>query len=336
MPATVEPSQTRPIYDVTERPSRHTDQTGAQEDLVGHWLVERNYSALTALVYRDTVERFFSWCSVQPDHVTTDDVTRFLTRRPESGISRYAPNTLRRERSALRSFFRWATASGHTGADPTLHLDQLVLGHGSVRQGRWLTLREARALLGACRDGSLRGLRDEALLSTGLLTGLRASELVAVRWRDVNLSRQRLVVVGKGSKPAELGLPGQARDTLHRWRTTVTDVLSGPPRPHWPVFPAGHKRGGIGVDLRYEFNWQAPYTTRGLRHVLEFRADRAGLGRIAPHDLRRSFAGFLDEDEVDLRGIQAALRHESPATTMRHYLTRDPRRAVLAVRHLTI
>jgi integrase/recombinase XerD len=313
--------------------SRNVQDT---DDLVDRWLVERNYSALTALIYRDTVDRFLTSCTKPLDAITTDDVIRFLTRRPESGISRYAPNTLRRQRSALRSFFRWTTAAGHTNVDPTPSVEQLVLGNGSVRQGRWLTLREARALLGACRDGTLRGLRDEALLSTGLLTGLRASELVAVRWRDVNLSRERLVVVGKGAKPAELGLPTQARDTLHRWRTAVTDVLDGPPRPHWPVFPAGRKHGGTGSDMRYEFDWQAPYTTRGLRHVLEHRADRAQLGRIAPHDLRRSFAGFLDQDEVDLRGIQAALRHESPSTTMRHYLTRDPRRAVLAVKHLTI
>jgi len=40
---------------------------------------------------------------------------------------------------------------------------------------------------------------------------------------------------------------------------------------------------------------------------------------------------------IDLKkSSKQSARHESPSTTMRHYLTRDPRRAILAVRHLTI
>jgi len=146
-----------------------------------------------------------------------------------------------------------------------------------------------------------------------------------------------LHVLGKGRKPAEVGLAQQVADVLKQWRSTVTELRGAPPKPQWPVFPAGRKIGGIQESIdRYQFDWQVPYTTRGLRHVLEDRADRAGLGRIAPHDMRRTFAGLLDRRNVDLRGIQAAMRHENPSTTVRHYLERDPHRAFRAVEHLSI
>jgi integrase len=73
-----------------------------------------------------------------------------------------------------------------------------------------------------------------------------------------------------------------------------------------------------------------------VHHLIVRRAEEAGLGLVATHDLRRSFAGFLDERGVDLGGIQAALRHSSPDTTQRAYLERSPRRALRAVADLQL
>lgn len=73
-----------------------------------------------------------------------------------------------------------------------------------------------------------------------------------------------------------------------------------------------------------------------VRKIIARRAEDAGVGTVATHDLRRSFAGFLDEDGTDLKGIQAALRHSSPHVTARCYLDRSPRRAIDATSDLRL
>jgi integrase len=73
-----------------------------------------------------------------------------------------------------------------------------------------------------------------------------------------------------------------------------------------------------------------------VRAIIARRADQAGLGNVGAHDMRRTFADLLDTSGVDLKGIQAAMRHASPAVTATCYLDRSPRRAVEATAELFI
>jgi len=95
--------------------------------------------------------------------------------------------------------------------------------------------------------------------------------------------------------------------------------------------------GGLkGATKDYRFNWAKTASTALTRSVLAHRANQAGIGHVAPHDLRRSFAGFLDDRGIDLRTIQTALRHSSADTTVRCYLTPNPTRALRAVAALEL
>jgi integrase len=73
-----------------------------------------------------------------------------------------------------------------------------------------------------------------------------------------------------------------------------------------------------------------------VRRIISQRAEAIGLGVVATHDLRRTFAGWLDEDGVGLSGVQAALRHSTPAVTVACYLDPSPRRALEAVKDLRL
>lgn len=304
--------------------------------LAGRWLLECRFSPTTRKTYGAVIDEFRRRASGEADPFTVEFVVTFLTSDAHGGARRQAPNTLKRYRTALRSFLRWTHARGHS-PDLSEGLAVISFGSGTVRHGRWLSPDECRRLLQSCHDGTARGVRDEAMLATDILTGLRAFELVSLSWRDVDIHQRRIRVLGKGSKPAVIGLPVQAAEAVERWRRTVESERPGDPLGHWPLFPRGAKTGGLnGSEEHYEFSWHEWSSTRLLRSVLGARAARAQLGHIAPHDLRRTFAGLLDQANVDLRGIQAALRHESPQTTVRHYLAKDPLRAIKATSALRI
>lgn len=307
-----------------------------QDTLRTRWLAQQRYADSTKATYAETLKAFQARFGVYAEKVTHEMLVDFLTTDANGEPTGRAPGTLHRQRTTLRTFFRWAHRSGYISADPSARLDEVMLGTGQRRPGRWLTRDEARLLLDSTADGTVQGERDRLLILLGLLTGLRRSELAALRWRDVDLTSGRLSVRGKGSKFATIGLPEQARAALEAWRRRTVE-LDGRARPDGPVLPTGRPTGGLlGSDRTYQFDWNRPLTKWAVRQIVARRADQAGLGVVATHDLRRSFAGFLDEDGAHLQDVQAALRHASPTITARCYLDPSPRRAVEAVADLRL
>jgi integrase/recombinase XerC len=308
-----------------------------QDTLRERWLAQQRYADTTQQTYRETLHAFQRRFGVYAERVTEAMLIDFLTTDDGGEPTRRAPGTLARQRATLCSFWRWASKSGFVHANPAVDLGDLNLGTGERRPGRWLTKAEALALLAEADDGTDQGSRDAAIIAVALLTGLRRSELAGLRWRDVNMSERRLQVLGKGSKFGTVGLPPEAAAALSRWLGVATGLRGRKPRPDDPCFPSGHPCGGLHRSARlYLFDWERPLSRWGIRAMVARRADDAGLGVVATHDLRRSFAGFLDEEGTSLQGIQAALRHSSPAVTARCYLDRSPRRAIAATATLTL
>lgn len=308
-----------------------------QDTLRRRWLAEQNYATTTQRTYTETLGAFERRYPIHAEQVTHAHLVDYLTTETDGSPATRAPSTLDRQRSTLRSFWRWVDRSGYVKADPTEGLEHLNLGSGDVRLGRWLDRSEALALLADCGPDD-QGLRDRTLMVVALLTGLRRAELAGLRWRSIDLAQSRLTVRGKGGKLATIGLPDQAREALGEWRSVVAARLERPaPGPDLPVFPTGRPQGGLNHSTAcYVFDWSRPLSPWGVRAMIARRAESAGLGVVATHDLRRTFAGLLDVDGVDLKGIQAALRHSSPEVTARCYLDRSPRRAVEATRTLAL
>lgn len=204
-----------------------------------------------------------------------------------------APNTRRSRRNFVAT---WARETGNEHLVP-----RVAVQGGNVRQGRWLSHDEARRLLAACDS-----VRDRALVTLLLLTGMRVSEVVSIRARDCAGDYIRLE--GKGGKLAQIPLPGQAQRALSLWLSEYKVRGSN------LVFAVGANHVG---------------------KILAARAQQAGIGHVACHDLRRTFCGWLDDGGRDLRDVQAAMRHSEPSTTQR-YLNSSPQRAARAVVGLEI
>lgn len=186
------------------------------------------------------------------------------------------------------------------------------------RPGRWLSLDEVRLLMKSAVDAATsdsQALRNQVVATMLCTMALRREELSSARWGDLSVQNNRamLRVHGKGRKVAYIDVPRPVVQALHRWRKVVTPNQLHPP-PESPlvrrIWKGGRvSKGGLSPD--------------GVWVIIDLAAVYAGLGHVAPHDLRRSVAGALYDSGVSVDTISRLLRHSNIAVTEK-YLSRLP------------
>ncbi len=133
---------------------------------------------------------------------------------------------------------------------------------------------------------------DIVLIKTLLYTGVRVAELVAIRIEDVDLDACRIRInQGKGSKDRVVPFPVTFRETL----ALHIDQMRG-----------------RGATHLFESSWKKPYSTRGVRALMERYAHKAGLEHnMPPHRLRHFLFTWLKAQGIDDALIQPYSGHAS-------------------------
>lgn len=179
-------------------------------------------------------------------------------------------------------------------------------GQASLVKGRRfpaepLTPAEVAAVIGGCSAVSRTGIRNRALLTLLYRSGLRISELLALKPSDVSLAAHSVRVLdGKGHKTTTRGFHPTADDALARWLDTRRGL--------------GHRGGPLFCTLDGR-----PLHAQYVRLLLQRLAARAGVDkRVHPHGLRHTFADELRRAGVDVVTISKLLGHSSIAITVRY------------------
>jgi integrase/recombinase XerD len=239
--------------------------------------------------------------------VTEETVVGFIHGESQAGLS---ARSLARLISALRSFFRFLVLSGFVRTDATA---QLTTPSTWLALPKFLTVAEAEALLQAPDEKKPRGVRDRAMLEVLYGSGLRVSELAALKLAEINLEDGFLVCRGKGGKERIVPLGRSSGRALRRYLAEVRPGLD----------PGGREELFLSRRGR-------PFTRQGVWKLLRQHAGTAGLAaRISPHVLRHSFATHLLERGADLRSVQLMLGHSQITTTQIYtHVTRERLRRV--------
>ncbi|MBP1634472.1 MAG: xerD 2 [Acidobacteria bacterium] len=262
-----------------------------------HLRVERRLSPLTVESYaRDlaALGRFLEAEGLAVASCTRQDLEAFVRGLMAAGLS---PRSTARAVACVRGFFRFLALDRRLAANPA---GELRAPHAWPALPRFLTPEQVDALI-AQPDGSTpRGLRDRAMIELLYATGLRVSELVALRAPDLHLDAGYLTCTGKGGKQRLVPMGDQAAAWVSRYlRQARPGLLKGRTSPR--LFVNG--RGGALSRV-------------GFWKILKSHAAAAGLpSGVSPHVLRHSFATHLLDRGADLRAIQLMLGHADLSTT---------------------
>jgi integrase/recombinase XerD len=257
--------------------------------------VERGLSENSILAYSFDIKDFQAYVGLGPVTGTNVDVVLgYVDRLTGQGLS---SRTIARRLSALRTFFRFLQNEGRLDADPS------ALVH-APRQGqslpKYMTRQEMVRLLELPDRQAALGKRDRAMLELLYSSGLRVSELCAVKMQDLNDDLGYIRVFGKGGKHRMIPVGREAMKSIREWSEQGRSLVLKS-RSSAYLFVTGR-----GTAM----------TRQGFWKNLSQYAKLAGFaGRLTPHVVRHSFATHLLEGGADLRSVQSMLGHADIATT---------------------
>ena len=260
--------------------------------------LEQGASPETIAGYARDVERLARFAQSKglpaPLDITSRTLRDFVYHLKDLGLS---PSSIRRNISAVRTYFKFLLAEGHVVRDPSERLET---------PRRWrtlpevLTVAEVQRLLAAPQLEDPLVFRDRAMLELAYGAGLRVSEWITLGVRDALLDEGLVRVFGKGSKERLVPI---GRSAIAAVATYLRELR--------PKLEKGGGKGALFLNARGE-----PLTRMGAWKILRKHVERAEITKhVSPHTLRHSFATHLLEGGADLRAVQEMLGHADISTT---------------------
>lgn len=274
--------------------------TAPIDSYLEHLRVERRLAEHTLASYAQDLRalaRYAASIERRLESLDRPALEAFVRRQMESGLS---PRSVARSVAAVRGFYRYLALDRHLDVNPA---DDLRPPRAWPALPTFLSIEQVDELLAAPDVSTPRGLRDRTMIELLYATGMRVSELVAVRPADLHLDAEYLTCIGKGDKERLIPIGAEAASWVRRYQREGRPALVTRPR----VRPSPR----LFVNMR-----GGPLSRVGFWKILKTYGRQAGLpASLSPHVLRHSFATHLLERGADLRAIQMMLGHADLSTT---------------------
>jgi len=248
----------------------------------------RNYSQKTVKSYLYGLKEYFSFKKASLENLDVENIKEFLLRSEQKGVSAQSRNLFL---NAIKFYYR------------NVVKDSQKVDIRSAKKSKSLPVVLSRKEIEQILL-STQNAKHKLLLSLAYGAGLRVSEVIAVKVKDVDLDEMTIhIKKAKGQKDRISVLPEKLIDNLR-------NVIAGRSSNDF-VFAS--ERGG-------------KLTARTAQKIFENSLKKAGIKKDATfHSLRHSFATHLLENGVDVRYVQELLGHQNIRTTQRYTQVTNPK-----------
>nr|QEO74815.1 phage integrase family protein [uncultured bacterium] len=279
--------------------------------------IQKSLSEETREAYRRGIRDFFAQIGgLHPAQVTPKHVIGYRDRLVRD---KRRPATVTQKLSVVRSFFTYLQAAGVVALNPASTKLVPPPAVPSGQAGRALTPKEARHLLAAPDKTKSEGARDYALLLVMLRLSLRLSEVCSLRRSSITANQGRWVLKCKvkGGREEVWPLPLDIKEAIDEYL-----------RLDYNRRRALHSDGPDAPLFQPHSNYRTLVFDKALspRHVQRIVAKWgkfSGVGKVTPHDLRRTVVTELLNRGHSYREVQMVTKHRDPKTVMRYDRARD-------------
>jgi integrase/recombinase XerD len=265
------------------------------EEFISTLRVEKGASDNTVKSYRNDLKKLIKVLSERGKSLLTMDRSDLLAviislkddENSEASVARFV--------STVRGVSKFLVTEGYSKNDPSSHFN---IRKSWQTLPRFLSQEEVEAILSQTDLETDAGIRDRAMLELLYATGVRVSELIGLKLKDLDWETGLLTCFGKGSKQRRIPI---GRSAIHYLKSYL---------------PARKRlMGDRHSDLLFVEDGGRAITRQKFWKLIKNYGEQANIGHVTPHMLRHSFATALLEHGADLRSVQLLLGHSDISTT---------------------
>ena len=210
-------------------------------------------------------------------------------------INRISSATIKRRVSTIRNFYLFLQKREVI----SFIVPEIKTPKIGIKLPNYLTIEEVDKLLSIPDINTFKGLRDKTMLEIMYSCGLRVSELISLKKKDINIKNSFIRIIGKGNKERIIPIGEIALEYLNKYFELLSD--NSKINNSKNVFI---NKNGLPLTRQYFFK------------IIKYYSIKANINKnISPHTLRHSFATHLLENGAPLIAVKNLLGHESINTT---------------------
>lgn len=263
------------------------------EEYLTYLKYNKNYSDNTIISYHEDILEYLNY--LERECLSLYDIKygdiRFL-------LDYYHANhlknlTIRRKISSLKGFYKYLCRNGKALDNP---FSYVTLPKKEKKLPQYLNYNEMIEIFSSIDTTTLLGLRNRLVMELLYATGVRVSELVNIKIKDIDFNNRSIIVIGKGSKERIVFFNSICFDILKKYLDESKMVR----KEEFLILNNNGKK----------------ITTRSIRLIInKVIKETSIIKHIHPHTIRHTFATHLLNNGCDLLTVQELLGHESISTT---------------------
>lgn len=264
---------------------------------ISHLHDVKRTSENTEVSYRRDLYKMFSFFEKQDildlDKINSTNLNSYMLYLEKEGK---APSTISRNIASIKAFFHYLHQEGIINKEPT---DLLKPPKITKKPPEILSIIEIDSLLSQPSGKTLKDYRDKAMLELLYATGIRVTELINLRLKDVNMQLS-YITCDDANNERIIPFGSEAKSALSKYINDVRKVMISNP----------------DNDILFSNCSGNPMSRQGFWKLIKYYGNKAGIeSEITPHTLRHSFAAHLVANGADLKSVQEMMGHSDISTT---------------------
>lgn len=262
-----------------------------EKDVFLNYIKNKNYSNYTIDSYNKDLDNFYVYLNQNNTDIKKVNYKFLRGYLTVLYDKKYSKKTIARNISTLKSFFKYLKKQNIIESNP---MNLIKTPKIDKKLPKFLNYDDLEKILSIPDTTTFLGKRNALILELLYSTGVRVSELVNIKLNDIDLSEEKILILGKGNKERYVLFGSKAKEKMLDYLKEKTDDS-----PYLIVNRYGNK-----------------ITDRGIRKILDSIILEASLSyKISPHTLRHTFATHMLDSGADIEIVKELLGHESLSTT---------------------
>ena len=267
------------------------------EKFINYLKIEKNYSEFTRINYQKDLYEYLEFLNNKSYNYNSMDYKKCMDYLIFLDDKKYKKSTISRKLSSLRTFYKFLALNNYSDNNPFLLISS---PKKEKKMPRFINYQGIDEIFNIPNIKTMEGQREKVILEVLYGSGIRVSELVNIKIKDIDFSNRTILIIGKGSKERIVPFGEYALEAINMYLNDGRKKYLNDKESEYLI---------VGKN-------EIQLTTRRIEQIIDDLIKKTSLKiNITPHMFRHTFATHLLDNGCELIAVQELLGHESLSST---------------------